>query len=62
MPGAARTKQRELEAAFVRFDAPSPTLDQLMAGVEPLRSIDQLDIPGLTDEEREAFARALDEE
>lgn len=62
MPEQAWNKQNELAVAFARFDAPSPTLDQLMAGVEPLASMDQLDISDLTDEEREAFARALDEE
>jgi hypothetical protein len=30
-----------------------------MAGVEPIRSMDQLDVPDLTDDEREAFAAAL---
>ena len=62
MPEPAWSKQNELEAAFARFDVPSPTLDELMAGVEPLASMDQLDIPDLTDEEREAFAQALAEE
>lgn len=33
-----------------------------MAGVPVLESWDQLDIPDLTDEEREAFATALDED
>jgi hypothetical protein len=31
-----------------------------MAGVEPIRSMEQLDIPDLTDDERQAFAAALD--
>ena len=43
MPEAARSKQNELEAACARFDAPSPTLDQLMTGVEPLALMDQCD-------------------
>jgi hypothetical protein len=38
------------------------TLEELMAGVPVLESWDQLDIPDLTDEEREAFAKALDED
>ena len=62
MPEPAGSKQDKLEAAIALFDAPSLTLDQLMAGAEPLTSMDELDIPDLTDEEREAFARALAEE
>jgi hypothetical protein len=30
-----------------------------MAGVEPIRSMEQLDIPDLTDDERRAFADGL---
>jgi hypothetical protein len=39
----------------------SHTLEELMAGVAPITSFDDLDIPDLTDEERKAFAAALDE-
>jgi hypothetical protein len=39
----------------------SSTLEELMAGVAPFKSWDDLDIPDLTDEEREAFAASLDE-
>jgi hypothetical protein len=35
------------------------TLDQIMAGVRPLTSWDDLAIPDLTDEEAEAFEAAL---
>lgn len=45
MPEAARSKQNELGAACARIDAPSPTLDQLMAGVEQLALMDQCDAP-----------------
>lgn len=38
-----------------------PTLDEVMADVAPITSWDDLDIPDLTDEERETFATALDE-
>jgi hypothetical protein len=38
------------------------SLEELMAGVPVLESWDQLDIADLTDEEREAFATALDED
>ncbi|HUY59258.1 MAG TPA: hypothetical protein VMV16_06075 [Solirubrobacteraceae bacterium] len=51
--------QDEIEAAAPSFQGPELTLDELMAGVEPIRSMDQLDIPDLIDDEREAFGAAL---
>jgi hypothetical protein len=50
----------EIEAAAAGFDGPELTLEELMAGVEPIRSMAQLDIPDLTDDERDAFAAAMD--
>ncbi|HWE12209.1 MAG TPA: hypothetical protein VG365_01780 [Solirubrobacteraceae bacterium] len=47
-----------IDEANAKFWKPR-TLDELMAGVPVLESWDQLDIPDLTDEEREAFAAAL---
>jgi len=47
-----------IDDANARLSTPR-TLDELMAGVPVLESWDQLDIPDLTDEEREAFAAAL---
>jgi hypothetical protein len=38
------------------------TLDEILTDVQPITSWDDLDIPDLTDEEREAFARALADE
>jgi hypothetical protein len=38
------------------------TLDEIVAGVEPIQSWDDLAIPGLTDEEWEAFEAALKDE
>ena len=51
-------KPDEIDRAGARFRRPH-TLDELMAVVPVLTSWDQLDIPDLTDEEREAFAAAL---
>jgi hypothetical protein len=51
-------KPDELDEANTRFCRPR-TLDELMAGVKPITSWDDLDIPDLTDEERAAFAAAL---
>ena len=48
-----------IDHADAAFRRPSPAIDELMAGVEPITSWDDLDIPDLTDEEREAFAAAL---
>jgi hypothetical protein len=56
----ARTPHpRQDRSGRASFQGPELTLDELMAGVEPIRSMDQLDIPDLTDDEREAFAAAL---
>jgi hypothetical protein len=60
MPDAA-PKPNEIDEAIARAWRPR-TLDELMAGVPVLESWDQLDIPDLTDEERGAFATALDED
>jgi hypothetical protein len=56
----AAHKPDAIEEAIARHWNPR-TLEELMAGVPVLESWDQLDIPDLTDEEREAFATALDE-
>lgn len=53
-------KQDAIEQANTMFWN-TPTLKALMADVMPIASWDDLDIPDLTDEEREAFAAALDE-
>ena len=50
-----------IDEAIARVWKPR-TLEELMAGVPVLESWDQLDIPDLTDEEREAFAEALDDD
>lgn len=60
MSEPAREPQHEIEAAAATFQGPEPTLGELMAGVEPIRSMDQLDIADLTDDERDAGAAALD--
>jgi hypothetical protein len=52
-------KSDAIDEAIARFRQPQ-TLEELTAGVPVLESWDQLDIPDLTDEEREAFAKALD--
>lgn len=54
-------KPDAIDEAIARYWKPR-TLEELMAGVPVLESWDQLDIPDLTDEEREAFAAALDED
>ncbi len=54
-------KPDAIDHADALLRRPSPTLDELMVGVEPIKSWDELDIPDLTDEEREAFAAALAE-
>jgi hypothetical protein len=59
MPDPAR-KPDAIDQADALLRRPSPTLDELMAGVPVITSWDQLDIPDLTDEERRAFAAALD--
>jgi hypothetical protein len=53
-------KPDAIDQADALFRNP-PSLDELMEGVAPITSWDDLDIPDLTDEEREAFATALDE-
>jgi hypothetical protein len=60
MSEPARHTQDEIDAAAASFNGRELTLDELMAGVEPIRSMEQLDIPDLTDDERQAFAAALD--
>ena len=51
-------KRDEIDPADARFRRPR-TLDELMAGVPVITSVDDLAIPGLTDEEWEAFRAAL---
>jgi hypothetical protein len=53
-------KPDAIEQANALFWKP-PALDEVMADVAPITSWDALDIPDLTDEERETFAAALDE-
>jgi hypothetical protein len=53
-------KPDAIEEAIARAWRPR-TVEELMAGVPVFESWDQLDIPDLTDEEREAFAAALAE-
>jgi hypothetical protein len=57
----AAPKPDEIDEAIARAWRPR-TLEELMAGVPVFKSWDQLDIPDLTDEEREAFAKALDDD
>jgi hypothetical protein len=45
-----------------QFRKLSLKLDELTAGKKPFTSWDDLDIPDLTDEEREAFAAVLRDE
>lgn len=59
MPDPA-PKPDAIEQANARFWN-SPTLEELMADVPPLTSMDDLAIPDLTDEEWEAFLAALNE-
>ena len=61
MPDSA-AKPHAIDAADALLRRQLPTFDELLAGVEPIRSLDELDIPDLTDEERAAFAAALDED
>lgn len=51
-------KPDAIEEANARFWT-KRTLDEIMAGVRPIRSWDDLAIPDLTDEEAEAFEAAL---
>jgi hypothetical protein len=59
MPDPA-PKPDAIEQANAVFWNP-PTLEELMADVPPLTSMDDLAIPDLTDEEWEAFVAALNE-
>ncbi len=52
------SKPDEIDEAIAGAWKPR-TVEELMAGVPVFKSWDQLDIPDLTDEEREAFAAAL---
>jgi hypothetical protein len=54
-------KPDEIDRATARFWNPR-TLDEIMIEVPVITSWDDLDIPGLTDEESEAFAAALADE
>jgi hypothetical protein len=55
----SRTHKRdEIDQADARFRRPR-TLDELMAGVPVITSVDDLAIPELSDEEWEAFQTAL---
>jgi hypothetical protein len=54
-------KPDQIDEAIARFWKPR-TLEELMAGKKLLSSWDDLDIPDLTDEERDAFAAALADE
>ena len=60
--GDAATKPYAIDQADAQFRKSSPKLDEVMAGVAPMTSWDDFDIPDLTDEEREAFAAALNDE
>ena len=51
-------KRDEIDQADARFRRPR-TLDELMEGVPVITSVDDLAIPGLTDEEWEAFQAGL---
>ncbi len=51
-------KPDEIDQADARFRNPR-TLDELMAGVPVIKSVDDLAIPDLTDEEWGAFQSAL---
>lgn len=51
-----------IEQADAVMRRPSPTIEQLMSGVEPITSWNDLNVPGLSDEEPEAFATALAED
>jgi hypothetical protein len=60
--GEPAAKRHPIDEADAQFRKPSPLLDELMAGKKPFTSWDDLDIPDLTDEERDAFAAALADE
>ena len=54
-------KPDTIDEAIAQFWKPQ-TPDELMAGKKPFTSWDDLDIPDLTDDERDAFAAALADE
>ena len=56
-----RAEGPDIDEAIAQFWKPQ-TLDELMAGKKPFTSWDDLDIPDLTDDERDAFAAALADE
>jgi hypothetical protein len=60
--GEPAKKPDAIDRADANFRKPSPSLDELLAGKKPFTSWDDLDIPDLTDEERDAFAAALADE
>jgi hypothetical protein len=60
--GEPAKKPDAIDRADADFRKPSPSLDELLTGKKPFRSWDDLDIPDLTDEERDAFAAALADE
>ena len=57
--GDPAAKPDAIDQAGIQFRKSSRTLEELMAGKKPFTSWDDLDIPDLTDEERDAFAAAL---
>jgi hypothetical protein len=61
MPEPVPDREDSLETAVTRFEEASPSLEESLAGVEPLASVEQLDIADLTADERTAFAAALAE-
>ena len=54
-------KSDAIDQSTARFWNPR-TLDEILADVQPIKSWDDLAIPGLTDEEWEAFEAALKDE
>ena len=60
MPDPA-SKPDQIDEAIARAWKPR-TVDELMAGVPVITSLDQLAIPDLSDEEWEAFEAALKDE
>ena len=60
--GDPATKPDAIDQADAQFRKSSPQFDELMVGVAPMTSWNDLDIPDLTDKEREAFPAALNDE
>lgn len=58
MTDAARPRDRDDLFGLDEFHRPH-SLDELLAGAEPLSSIDELAIEGLTDDEADAFLEAI---